>query len=191
MNILRNSFSKEIYSIYYKISGKNIGYFIYFCDSKKNYFMKLDSRDIKILNLLQRDAKISVKRLAEEVSLSVTPVYERIKRLERTGVINAYRAIIDRQKVGLELVVFCQVSLQFHTKKHIDKFERFLEEMPEIQEAYHIAGNFDYLLKVVVRDSNEYHDFIINSLSRLDVIDTVQSNFVMYETKRDMGVHIK
>ncbi len=148
----------------------------------------LDHRDIEILRLLQQDAKISIKKIGERISLSPTPVYERIRRMERMGIIKGYTAVIDRHKVGLKLPVFCRVSLQLHTRKHINKFERFIEQTPEIQEAYHIAGDYDYLLKVLVKDSNEYHDFIINSLSRLDVVGTVQSNFVMYETKTGRGI---
>ena len=145
--------------------------------------IKLDKRDIEILKQLQLKAKMSIKELANRISLSPTPVYERIKRLEKSGIIRGYAAEIDKHKLGLEVLVFCQVSLRLHTQKYIEKFERFLEQTPEILEAYHIAGNYDYLLKIVVRDSKEYHDFILNSLSSLDVVGTVQSNLVMFETK--------
>jgi len=83
--------------------------------------------------------------------------------------------------------VFCQVSLHIHSQKNIERFERFLATSNEVQEAYHIAGNFDYLLKIVVHDSKQYHRFIIEHLSKLDVVSNVQSNFVMHETKERGG----
>ena len=148
---------------------------------------KIDQKDRLILKLLQENAKASIKEVADKVGLSITPVYERIKRLEKNGIISHYTAILDKEKIGLELSVFCQVSLHIHSKKNIERFERFLANRNEVQEAYHIAGNFDYLLKIVVHDSKQYHKFIVESLSKLDVVSNVQSNFVMHETKERGG----
>ncbi len=143
----------------------------------------LDKKDRQILQLLQQDAKANIKEIAYQVGLSSTPVYERIKRLEKKGIISHYAAILDREKIGLELLVFCQVSLQKHTKNHIADFEQAVAQMHEVQEAYHIAGDFDYLLKIVIHDSKQYHNFLVDKLSRLDMISNVQSNFVMFNTK--------
>ena len=148
---------------------------------------KLDSKDRKILQILQKNAKVNIKEIAYKVGLSTTPVYERIKRLEKKGIISYYSAIIDKEKIGLELTVFCQVSLQTHAKSLIERFENAIRNMPEVVEAHHIAGNFDYLLKIVARDSKQYHHFIIETLSKLDMISNVQSNFVMYKTKENSG----
>ena len=148
---------------------------------------KLDKKDCQILEILQKNAKANSKEIALRVGLSVTPVYERIKRLENAGIIKQYTAVLDKEKIGLELSVFCQVSLQAHTKPMIERFENALKKMPEVLEAYHIAGNFDYLLKVVVHDSKQYHHFVIETLSKLDMVSNVQSNFVMYETKEKSG----
>ena len=144
---------------------------------------RLDQKDRLILQILQDNAKANIKEIAYRVGLSSTPVYERIKRLEKNGIIKKYTLVLDKEKIGLELSVFCQVSLQTHTKSLIQKFENAIKKMPEVQEAYHIAGNFDYLLKIVVHDSKQYHFFIIETLSKLDMVRTVQSNFVMFETK--------
>jgi len=151
---------------------------------------KIDKKDRLILALLQENAKANIKDIATKVGLSATPVYERIKRLEKKGIISHYTAILDKEKIGLELSVFCQVSLHIHSKPKIERFERFIENTREIQEAYHIAGNFDYLLKIVVHDSKQYHTFIIEKLSKLDVVSNVQSNFVMHETKERGGFKI-
>lgn len=148
---------------------------------------KLDQKDRQILEILQKNAKASIKEIAYKVRLSATPIYERIKRLENSGIIKRYTAVLDEEKIGLELTVFCQVSLQKHTKSLIDRFENAIKKLPEVIEAYHIAGNFDYLLKVVVHDSKQYHYFVIETLSRLDTVGNVQSNFVMYETKEKSG----
>lgn len=146
-----------------------------------------DQKDRIILEILQKDAKANIKEIAYKVGLSATPIYERIKRLENSGVIKRYAAVLDKEKIGLELTVFCQVSLQKHTKSLIDRFENAIKKMPEVIQAYHIAGNFDYLLKVVVHGSKQYHHFVIDTLSKLDMVSNVQSNFVMYETKEKSG----
>ena len=148
---------------------------------------KFDKKDQQILMILQKNAKANTKEIAYKVGLSATPVYERIKRLEKSGIIKRYTAVLDKEKIGLEFSVFCQVSLQKHTKSLIERFENAIKKMPEVFEAYHIAGNFDYLLKVVVHDSNQYHHFVIETLSKLDMVSNVQSNFVMHETKEKSG----
>jgi len=148
---------------------------------------KFDKKDQEILNILQKNAKANTKEIAYRIGLSTTPVYERIKRLEKSGIISRYTAVLNKEKIGLELTVFCQVSLQAHRKSLIDRFENAIKNMPEILEAYHIAGNFDYLLKIVVHDSKQYHKFVIETLSKLDMVSNVQSNFVMHETKEKSG----
>lgn len=144
---------------------------------------KLDSVDIKLLELLQLNSNKGIKELALEVGLTATPVYERIKRLEKSGVIKKYGIEINKEKVGLNLTVFCQVSLQTHSKSLIERFESAVKHMNEVVEVFHISGEFDYLLKVVCHDNKEYHDFLIHRLSKLEMVAKVQSNFVMAETK--------
>ncbi len=148
---------------------------------------KIDKIDGQILQIIQKNGKANIKEIAFKVGLSTTPVYERLKRLEKKGIISHYAAVLNKEKIGLDLTVFCQVSLQTHTKALIKGFENAIKNMYEIQEAYHIAGNFDYLLKIVVQDSKQYHHFIIDTLSKLDMVSTVQSNFVMMETKKASG----
>jgi DNA-binding Lrp family transcriptional regulator len=144
---------------------------------------KIDSIDKQILRIIQKNAKASTKEIAFRVGLSTTPVFERIKRLEKNGIITHYSAILNKEKIGLSLTVFCQVSLQTHTKDLIEKFEIAVNNMEEVHDVYHVAGDFDYLLKVVLRDNRQYHDFLIDKLSQLNIISNVQSNFVLNKPK--------
>jgi DNA-binding Lrp family transcriptional regulator len=144
---------------------------------------KIDKIDGNILKIIQKNAKASAKEIAFKVGLSTTPVYERIKRMEKEGIITHYSAILNKEKIGLGLTVFCQVSLQTHTKSLIEKFEIAVKNMEEVQDVYHVAGDFDYLLKVVLKDNRQYHDFVIDKLSNLNIISNVQSNFVLNKPK--------
>jgi len=128
----------------------------------------LDTIDKKILAFLQQNAKMNVKEIALKIGLTQTPTYERIKRLEKTKIIKNYTAQINREKIGLDLVVFCQVSLQVHSKNLISQFENAITKMPEIIGCYHIAGNFDYLLKIVTPSIKSYQLFLRNKLSVLE-----------------------
>ncbi len=151
---------------------------------------KIDQIDGKLLELLQINANKGIKELALEVGLTATPVYERVKRLEKLGFIKKYGIEINKEKVGLGLTVFCQVSLQTHSKTLIERFETSVKQMNEVIEAYHISGEFDYLLKVVCHDNKQYHDFLVLKLSKLEMVAKVQSNFVMAEIKEYGYYHI-
>jgi DNA-binding Lrp family transcriptional regulator len=142
---------------------------------------KLDKLDKQILKQLQKDCMLNTKQIAGKVGLSVTPTYERIKRMERNGVIDKYVAILNKQKIGKSLLVFCNVSLQLHSKPLLKKFEQTVTKFDEVLECFHTAGTFDYLLKVVSADMNQYQDFITNKLAALENISHVQSSFVMTE----------
>ena len=148
----------------------------------------LDTIDQQILMLLQQNSKMNIKEIALKVGLTASPTYDRIKRLEKSGVITRYVAEINREKVGLDLVVFCQVTLQVHSKKLITQFESAVEKMPEVLGCYHIAGNFDYLLKIVTPNIKSYQFFLKNKLSVLESVANVQSNFVMSAVKEN-SVH--
>jgi DNA-binding Lrp family transcriptional regulator len=147
--------------------------------------ISLDTIDKKILTLLQQNSKANFKEIAMQIGLTQTPTYERIKRLEKAGVIKKYQAILDKEKVGFMVEVFCQVRLLVHSKELISKFEKAVAKMDEVYECFHVAGNYDYLLKVVVRDMNSYQVFLKNKLSVLDSVANVQSTFVMTSTKKE------
>jgi Lrp/AsnC family leucine-responsive transcriptional regulator len=151
---------------------------------------KLDKLDKRILHLLQSDSTLNTKQIAEQVGLTITPAYERIKRMEKRGIIEKYVAILNKEKIGKNLVVYCNVSLQVHSKPLLKKFEQSVGRMDEVMECYHTAGTFDYLLKVVSNDMKHYQDFITNKLAAAENIGHVQSSFVMTEVKHKTNYKI-
>jgi Lrp/AsnC family leucine-responsive transcriptional regulator len=140
---------------------------------------KLDQKDLAILKLLQHNARITVKEISDRVHLSTTPVYERIKWMEETGVINQYATLVDHAKVKKGLMVICYVSLKQHNKTAGAKFIKAINEMDEVIECYNISGEFDFMLKVVAENMDSYYDFHVNRLSEIENIGNVQSVFVM------------
>lgn len=139
----------------------------------------LDAKDIAILRLLQENARITVKEIAEKVHLSTTPVHERIKRLEETGVIKQYVTLVDAEKVQKGLTVICYVSLKQHSKEAGSKFIKSVMTMNEVVECYNISGEFDFMLKIVAENMNSYYDFHVNKLGEIENMGNVQSVFVM------------
>lgn len=139
----------------------------------------LDGKDLAILRLLQENARITVKEISDKVHLSTTPVHERIKRMEETGVIKQYATLVDHTKVKKGLMVICYVSLKQHSKEAGDKFIKIIQELNEVIECYNISGEFDFMLKVVSEDMNAYYDFHVNKLSQIENMGHVQSVFVM------------
>ena len=139
----------------------------------------LDKMDLAILKLLQQNARITVKEIAEQVHLSTTPVHERIKRLEQSGVIKQYATLVDNTKVKRGLMVICYVSLKEHSKNAGVKFIKAIHDLHEVIECYNISGEFDFMLKVACEDMNSYYDFHVNKLSQMDNMGNVQSVFVM------------
>ncbi len=141
--------------------------------------IQLDNKDIEILRLLQQNARITVKEISDKVHLSTTPVHERIKRMEESGVIKQYVTLVDHAKVKKGLMVICYVSLRTHGKSAGDKFIRTINELNEVIECYNISGEFDFMLKVVSEDMNAYYNFHVNKLSQIENVGHVQSVFVM------------
>ena len=152
--------------------------------------LKLDETDIRLLKALQRDAKANTKELCELLHLSKTPVYERMRRLESEGVIKGYSAIIDNTKVGLPLVVFCNVSLAVHDDEHIERFKKDIMEINEIMECYSTGGVFDFLIKVVLKDMEEFNRFVFEKLTKVHGIVKMQSSFVLSEIKHKNELYL-
>ena len=139
----------------------------------------LDSKDLAILRLLQANARVTVKEIADKVGLSTTPVHERIKRLEEEGVITQYATLVNPHKVKKGLTVICYVSLKQHNKNAGARFIKSILEMHEVIECYNISGEFDFMLKVVEENMDSYYDFHVNRLSQIENMGNVQSVFVM------------
>ena len=150
----------------------------------------LDEIDLQILKTLQKNAKLTTKELAEAVHLTPTPVFERQKRLERQGYILRYTAVIDPEKMGQGLLVFCKVKLQQINHTIADAFTRRIQRIPEVTECYNISGAYDYLLKVRARDMKQYQEFVLNKLGDIDNVSAIESTFVMSEVKQSYGINI-
>ena len=151
---------------------------------------KLDKVDLQILRTLQENARLTTKELAAQVSLSSTPVFERLKRLEREGYIKKYIAVLDADKLNQGFVVFCNVKLRRMNKDIAMEFTRIIQNIPEVMECYNISGSYDYLLKIHAPNMKYYQEFIINVLGTTDSLGSLESMFVMDEVKHDYGLHI-
>jgi DNA-binding Lrp family transcriptional regulator len=146
---------------------------------------KIDAIDKRIIQLLQQDGKMKIKEVAHSLKMTTTPIFDRIKRLEKEGFIEGYSTIVNKEKLGFNLVAFCTVSLESHHKEYLNQFVKDVENIPEVAECYHIAGMFDYLLKIYVKDMVDYQNFISQKLASLPNIGRVQSSFVMTEVKNN------
>ncbi|MCO4291522.1 Lrp/AsnC family transcriptional regulator [Solitalea sp. MAHUQ-68] len=151
---------------------------------------KLDSIDIRILNLLQKDSSLGVKDVSSAIGLSVSPTYERISRLKRDGFIEKYVAIVNREKIGKHLLVLCTVTLKQQSMETLVSFEQTIKTFKEVLEVLCLAGNHDYLLKIAVKDVNDYHAFVVNKLSQIPNIANLQSSFVLKEIKNETAMEI-
>lgn len=143
----------------------------------------LDETDHAILRHLQKDATLKTRELAEMLNLSYTPVYERIRRLEKEGIIKKYVALVDREKLGKKLMVFCNIALKEHSRSMGEKFVDAVMAMSEVLECFNISGDYDFLLKIVVNDMPEYQQFLMQKLGSLENIGSTHSLFVMGEIK--------
>ena len=150
----------------------------------------IDNIDLQILQHLQEDSNINIKELAAKLFLTVTPVYERIKRLERDGFIMKYVALLNKKKLNLGMTVFCNVRLKEHAKNVGSNFVKDIVALPEIIECYNIAGDYDFMLKILVEDMSSYQDFVMNKLSTIENIGNTQRVFVMGEIKHSTALAI-
>ena len=142
---------------------------------------RLDEIDLKILRILQKDSKKTTKEVSELLNLSSSPVYERIRRLEKSGYIRKYVALLDKRLVNKPITAVCMVSLRYHNEGFIEKFERQIKALKEVQECYHMAGKVDFFLKINLGDLDEYHEFVRLKLSKIENIGVLESYFVLKE----------
>ncbi len=152
--------------------------------------MKLDPIDYKILQQLQQDSKITNKKLSTKLNLSVTAIYERIRRLERNKVINGYVSLVNPEEVEKAFMVLCQIKLVQHTKAYMVKFEAEVAKLPEVMECYHVSGEYDYNLKVRVKDMEAYREFMVTKLTTLEHIGSTQSTFIINQVKNTTALPI-
>ena len=150
----------------------------------------LDEIDLQILKTLQKNAKLTTKELADAVHLTPTPVFERQKRLEKKGYIKKYVAILDPEKLGQGLQVYCKVKLKQINHEIADAFVRRIQRISEVTECYNTSGAYDYLLKVRARDMKQYQEFILNKLGEIENLSSIESTFVMSEVKQTYGLSL-
>jgi Lrp/AsnC family leucine-responsive transcriptional regulator len=143
----------------------------------------MDATDKKLLALLQNDSKKTTKELAVKLHLSVTAVYERIRKLEREGIINRYVALLNRNKIHKGFVVFCHLKLIQHSKEFLTKFEQEVVKLDEVLECFHVSGDYDYILKICVKNMEEYREFMVTKLTTLQHIGSTHSTFMIGEVK--------
>ncbi len=140
----------------------------------------LDRYDRQILTLLQENGRLSNQELADRIGLSPSPCLRRVRALEEAGLITAYRALVDEQKLGLSLTVLVHISMDRHTPERFENFERSIRALPEVLECLLITGqDADYQLKLVVKDMNAYQDLLLNRITRIEGVSGVHSSFVM------------
>lgn len=150
--------------------------------------MNFDETDRKLLLFLQEDSKQTTKELSHKLGLSVTAVYERIRKMENTGVISKYVAILDRHKVNKDFIVLCHVKLTQHKKEYVLQFEKEVMNLQEVTECFHVSGDYDYILKIGVKDMEDYRNFMLSKLTTLQHIASTHSSFIISEVKNTTAV---
>lgn len=150
----------------------------------------IDATDLQILRELQRNARLTTKELAARVNLSTTPVFERVKRLERDGIIDRYVAVLNAEKLNQGFVVFCQVKMNRLGHDIAADFNRMVKDIPEVTECYNISGQYDYLLKIHAPNMKYYQEFVLNVLGSIPHLGSLESTFVMDEIKHEYGISL-
>ncbi|UII21817.1 Lrp/AsnC family transcriptional regulator [Fulvivirga ligni] len=149
--------------------------------------VKLDKIDLKILKILQANAKITNAQLAQEIGLSPAPTLERVKKLEMSGIIKSYHAKLNTEKVGLGVSTFVMVSLKGHNKDNIESFTQSINEIDEIIECHHVTGSGDFILKIIAEDIAAYQKLMLEKVTNIEVVDNMQS-LVILSTFKDSKV---
>ena len=157
---------------------------------EKFSIMIFDDIDRRLLDYLQLDSKQTNKELSNKLNLSVTAVYERIKKLEREGYIKRYVALVNKERVDKAFVAFCHIKLIQHSQEYVVKFEKEVANINEVLECYHISGDYDYLLKVLVKDMQAFREFMVKKLTTINHIGSTHSMFVINEVKHTTAINM-
>lgn len=148
----------------------------------------LDELDRSILQVLQVNGRISNADLARQINLSPPAVHARMKRLEQQGIIQKYVVLLDREQVGYDMLCFVNVSLALHQREHVDNFRQLVRDMPEVLECHHLTGEYDYLLKVVVRSRRDLERFVVDRLTPIPGMARIHTSLVLAEIKATTAV---
>ncbi|MFB1041157.1 MAG: Lrp/AsnC family leucine-responsive transcriptional regulator [Polaribacter sp.] len=150
----------------------------------------LDTIDKKLINLLQQDSKQTTKKLSLQLNLSVTAVYERVKKLENQKVIEKYVAIVNKNKIEKSFLVFCHIKLMQHSKEYLNTFEYEVLKLEEISECFHVSGDYDYILKIYVKDMDAYRNFVVTKLTAIKHIGSTHSTFAIEQVKNTTAIQL-
>nr|WP_294870291.1 Lrp/AsnC family transcriptional regulator [uncultured Pedobacter sp.] len=150
--------------------------------------MNLDEIDLRLLKILGENSKYTTKELASMVNLSASPVYERIRRLENEGYIRKYIAVLDAEKFNQGFIVFCNIKLKQHDRNIGNNFVKDILQIDEVTECFNVSGDYDFILKVYVKDMKSYQDFVFNKLGSVESIGSTHSTFVMAEIKNTHNI---
>ena len=153
--------------------------------------MKLDETDLKILEILQVDGRITNAQLAKTVGISPPAMLDRVRRLEKARVISRFVALLDRKQVGIGVIAFVSVSLSVHQLSSLDNFRHIISELDEVLECYQISGDSDFLLKVGLKSLDSFSDFVINKLTGIEGIQNITSSFVLDTVKYSTALPLK
>lgn len=153
--------------------------------------MKIDTLDRRIMDILQQDARKTLKEIAESVGMSPTPVFERIKKLEKNGFIKGYVALLNQDLLGYKMVAFIQISLALHNRREVNDFVDRITAFPEVMECYHTTGDSDFLLKILVTDMEKFNDFVLNKLSTIENLGRVKTQFALSTRKRTTKIQLE
>lgn len=150
----------------------------------------LDTIDKKLINLLQQDSKQTTKQLSLQLNLSVTAVYERVKKLENQKVIEKYVAIVNKNKIEKSFLVFCHIKLIQHSKEYLNTFEYEVLKLEEVSECFHVSGDYDYILKIYVKDMDAYRNFVVTKLTAIKHIGSTHSTFAIEQVKNTTAIQL-
>lgn len=148
----------------------------------------LDELDYELLDYLQNDGRLTNVALSERVALSAPGVLKRIRKLENESVIDKYVAIINRETVGYDMLCFVQVTLQRHEPDAVSDFPTSIMNMPEIMECYFLTGEYDYLLKIIVRNRKHLEQFLVEKLTPIPGMDKIRTSLVLSEIKSTTAI---
>ena len=150
----------------------------------------LDTIDKKLINLLQQDSKQTTKQLSLQLNLSVTAVYERVKKLENQKIIEKYVAIVNKNKIEKSFLVFCHIKLMQHSKEYLNTFEYEVLKLEEVSECFHVSGDYDYILKIYVKDMDAYRNFVVTKLTAIKHIGSTHSTFAIEQVKNTTAIQL-
>lgn len=151
----------------------------------------MDEKDRQLLKHLQGDARLTNTELARRVDLSPPGLQRRLRKLEDSGVIEQYVTLLDREAVGFDMLCFVQVTLLRHEPESIQRFKEIVQDMPEVLECHHITGEFDYLLKVIVRNREHLEKFLVEKLTPVPGMDKIRTSLVLREIKTTTNLPIE